>query len=147
MKDVSEKNVSFRVARAQAVLEMPPQVLARLKARTLEKGDALEIARAAGILAAKRTAELIPLCHPLPLERLELRYAFGERSVTVLAEVATHARTGVEMEALTAASLAALTLYDMLKPHAGTDLVIREVLLLEKTGGKRDFRRAEPVSI
>lgn len=141
MKDVSEKGITFRVALAQAVLEMPPEVLALLKARTLEKGDALEMARAAGILAAKRTWELIPLCHPLPLERLDLRYEFGERSVTVFVEVAAHARTGVEMEALTAASLAALTLYDMLKPHAGTDLAIREVLLLKKTGGKRDFQR------
>jgi cyclic pyranopterin phosphate synthase len=141
MKDVSEKNVTFRVALAQAALEMPPPVLAQLKARTLEKGDALEIARAAGILAAKRTAELIPLCHPLPLERIDLRYEFGPRRVTVLAEIATHARTGVEMEALTAASLAALTLYDMLKPHAGTELAIRDVLLLKKTGGKRDFLR------
>jgi cyclic pyranopterin phosphate synthase len=142
MRDVSEKSVTLRIAIAQAVIEMPPAVLERLKARTLDKGDALEIARAAGILGAKRTWELLPLCHPLPIEKLDLRYEFGSASATVIVEVGTHARTGVEMEALTAASLCALCLYDMLKPHAGTDLVIRDVLLLKKTGGKSDFTRA-----
>lgn len=141
MRDVSEKAVTLRVAVAQAIVDVPPAVLARLKARTLDKGDALEIARAAAILGAKRTWELLPLCHPLPVERHDLSYEFGESSVTVRVEVATHARTGVEMEALTAASICALTLYDMLKPHAGTDLVIREILLLKKTGGKSDFLR------
>jgi cyclic pyranopterin phosphate synthase len=141
MRDVSEKSITLRIAFAQAVIEMPPAVLDRLKARTLDKGDALEIARAAGILGAKRTWELLPLCHPLPIEKLDLRYEFGTRSATVVVEVGTHARTGVEMEALTAASLCALCLYDMLKPHAGTDLVIRDVLLLKKTGGKSDFTR------
>lgn len=141
MRDVSEKAVTLRVAVAQAIVEMPAAVLQRLRARTLDKGDALEIARAAAILGAKRTWELLPLCHPLPIERHDLSYEFGEDSVKVTVEVATHARTGVEMEALTAASICALTLYDMLKPHAGTDLVIREVLLLKKTGGKSDFQR------
>ena len=141
MRDVSEKAITLRVAVAQAIVEMPAAVLERLKTRNLDKGDALEIARAAAILGAKRTWELLPLCHPLPVERLDLSYAFGAGSVTVLVEVATHARTGVEMEALTAASICALTLYDMLKPHAGTDLVIREILLLKKTGGKSDFER------
>ena len=93
-------------------------------------------------MGAKRTWELLPLCHPLPVERLDLSYTFGEACVTVLVEVATHSRTGVEMEALTGASICALTLYDMLRPHAGTDLAIRQVLLLKKTGGKSDFQRA-----
>lgn len=142
MRDVSPKEVTLRVAVAQAVVEVPPPVLKRLVEKTLDKGDALEISRAAGILAAKRTWELLPLCHPIPVERLDLRYEFGEASVTVLVEVATHARTGIEMEALTAASITALCLYDMLKPHAGTDLLIRDVLLLKKTGGKSgDFQR------
>ncbi len=141
MRDVSEKAVTLRVAVAQAIVDMPAAVLERLRARSLDKGDALEIARAAAILGAKRTSELLPLCHPLPIERLDLGYAFTLTSVTLRVEVATHARTGVEMEALTAASIGALTLYDMLKPHAGTDLAIRQVLLLEKTGGKSDFRR------
>lgn len=143
MRDVSQKEITLRVAVAQAVVEMPPAVLKRLMEKTLDKGDALEISRAAGILGAKRCWELLPLCHPIPVERLDLRYEFGTRSVTVLVEVATHARTGIEMEALTAASVCALCLYDMLKPHAGTDLSIREVLLLKKTGGKSsDFLRA-----
>ena len=141
MKDVSEKGVTLRVAVAQAIVEMPAPVLALLKSRKLEKGDALEIARAAAMLGAKRTWELLPLCHPLPIEKLDLRYEFGDRHVGLIVEVTTHARTGVEMEALTAASIGALTLYDMLKPHAGTDLVIRDVLLLKKTGGKSDFQR------
>jgi cyclic pyranopterin phosphate synthase len=141
MKDVSEKQITLRVAVAQAIVEMPAAVLAQLKARKLEKGDALEIARAAAILGAKRTWELLPLCHPLPLEKMDLRYEFGEQHVGLYVEVTTHARTGVEMEALTAASIGALTLYDMLKPHAGTDLIIRDVMLLKKTGGKSDFKR------
>lgn len=142
MRDVSAKDVTLRVAVAQAIVEMPPAVLQRLREKTLDKGDALEISRAAGIMAAKRCWELLPLCHPIPVERLDLRYEFGANSATVLVEVATHARTGIEMEALTAASVAALCLYDMLKPHAGTDLAIREVILLKKTGGKSgDFLR------
>ena len=142
MKDVSEKQETHRVAVAQAVLQMPAAVLTLLRERKLEKGDALEMAVAAANLAAKRTPELIPLCHPLPLERIEVSYDFDETTVTVLVEVSTHAKTGVEMEALTAASVCALTLYDMLKPHAGTDLVIRQVLLMKKTGGKSHFERA-----
>lgn len=142
MKNVSEKVETHRIAVAQAVLEMPPSILKMLQARTLEKGDALEMAKAAANLAAKRTPELIPLCHPLPLEHISVDYSFAERSVTVLVEVSTHAKTGVEMEALTAASVAALTLYDMLKPHAGTQLVISQVLLVKKTGGKSNFVRS-----
>jgi cyclic pyranopterin phosphate synthase len=142
MRDVSEKAITLRVAVAQAIVEMPPAVLERLKARSLDKGDALEISRAAAILGAKRTWELLPLCHPLPIERLDLAYEFGADTVTVRVEAATHARTGVEMEALTAASICALSLYDMLKPHAGTNLAIREILLLKKTGGKSDFQRS-----
>lgn len=141
MKDVGDKAITHRVARAQAVIDVPPAVMTLLRERRLEKGDALELARAAANLAAKRTPELIPLCHPLPLERIDVEYRFEEAAVTVEVSVATHARTGVEMEALTAAGLAALTLYDMLKPHAGTRLRIRDLLLLEKHGGKSDFIR------
>jgi len=142
MRDVSEKNISLRVAVARSRVDMPPEVLTRLRERTLDKGDALEISRAAAILAAKRTWELLPLCHPIPVERLDVEYSFGEDYVTIDVEAATHARTGIEMEALTAASVCALCLYDMLKPHAGTNLIIRETLLLKKTGGKSpDFER------
>jgi cyclic pyranopterin phosphate synthase len=141
MKDVSEKSVTLRIAAAQAVVRMPETVLALLRARELDKGDALEIARAAGLLAAKRTSDLLPLCHPIPIDKMQLRYEFSPGQARILVEVGTHARTGVEMEALTAASVAALTLYDMLKPQAGTDLVITDVMLLRKTGGKSDFLR------
>ena len=143
MRDVSAKDVSLRVAVAQAIVEMPPEVLLRLREKTLDKGDALEISRAAGIMGAKRCWDILPLCHPIPVERLDIRYEFGANTVTVLVEAGTHARTGIEMEALTGASIAALCLYDMLKPHAGTALAIREVILLKKTGGKSgDFLRA-----
>lgn len=141
MKDVGGKAITQRVAMAQAVLDAPAAVIERLRAKTLDKGDALEMARAAANLAAKRTSDLLPLCHPLPIEQLEVRYEFAATSVTVTVEVGTQARTGVEMEALTAAAIAALTLYDMLKPHAGTNLVIRDLLLLRKTGGKSHFQR------
>ena len=143
MIDVGSKEVTLRVAVARAIVEMPSAVLQMLKARSLEKGDALEIARAAAILGAKRTWELLPLCHPLLIERHNLSYEFRERQVVVTVEVATHSKTGVEMEALTSASICALTLYDMLKPHAGTELVIREVLLTKKSGGKSNFHRKE----
>lgn len=141
MKDVSAKKATHRLAIAQAVLETTSEALAMLRERRLEKGDALEMATAAANLAAKRTPGLIPLCHPLPLERIEVSYGYVETAVTITVEVGTYAKTGVEMEALTAASVAALTLYDMLKPHAGTDLVIRQVILLKKTGGKSHFVR------
>jgi len=141
MKDVGDKAITPRVAVAQAILDAPAHVVERLRGRTLAKGDALEMARVAANFAAKKTSDLLPLCHPLPIEQLEVRYEFAATSVTVVVEVGAQARTGVEMEALTAASIAALTLYDMLKPHAGTDLVIRDVLLLKKTGGKSDFTR------
>lgn len=141
MRDVSAKEPTLRIARAQAMVSMPAAILKRLRAGTLEKGNALEMARAAGILAAKRTPELLPLCHPLAIEHAAIEYRFSATTVTVEATIRVTAKTGVEMEALTAASIAALTLYDMLKPHAGTDLSIDQVLLLSKQGGKSDFER------
>jgi len=142
MKNVGGKAITERVAVAQAILDAPAAVIARLRDGGVDKGDALEMARAAAYLAAKRTPDLLPLCHPLLLDKIEVRYEFTATAVTVIVEVGTQARTGVEMEALTAAAIAALTLYDMLKPHAGTDLMIHDVLLLKKTGGKSHFLRA-----
>lgn len=141
MKDITSKPETLRTATAQAVLHAAPEHIRLLEERRTEKGDALEAARVAGILAAKRTWELIPLCHPLPLAGAGIAFEFGEGTVTVVASVRLIAATGVEMEALTAASVAALTLYDMLKPHAGTDLAIGEVRLREKTGGKSHYGR------
>ncbi len=129
MVDVGSKPVSRRRARARAIVRMAPETSARLA--ELPKGDALAAARLAGIMAAKRTAELIPLCHPLPLTHLAVELEVGEGLVEIEASAETTAQTGVEMEALVAATVAALTVYDMAK---GVDsaMEIGEVRLLEK---------------
>jgi cyclic pyranopterin monophosphate synthase len=143
MVDVGAKPVTARRAVASAAVRMRPDVLATLLDAGGPKGDAFVTARLAGIGAAKRTAELIPLCHPLPLERVEVEVDPGADGVVAIrAEVAATARTGVEMEALTAASVAALTLYDMSKALQ-RDIVIESVRLLEKSGGRSgDFAAA-----
>lgn len=130
MVDVGSKPQSRRRATARAELRMAPETARRL--RELPKGDALAAAQLAGIMAAKRTSELIPLCHPLPLSHVEVRLAVGDESVEIVASAETTAQTGVEMEALTAASVAALTVYDMAKA-IDKEMVIAEVRLLEKT--------------
>ena len=136
MIDVGDKPVTARTARASAVLRANPQTVARIRAGELAKGDAIATARIAGIMAAKRTSDLIPLCHPLPLDGVELAVSFPEPGLVLLETfVRTTARTGVEMEALVAASVAALTIYDMCK-SVDKGIVIEAVRLLEKTGGK-----------
>jgi cyclic pyranopterin phosphate synthase len=131
MVDVGEKPLSRRRAVARATVTMAPGTAARL--RELPKGDALTTAQLAGIMAAKRTAELIPLCHPLPLSHVDVSLEVVEHGVEIRAEVATTARTGVEMEALTAASVAALTVYDMAKAVDKTMKL--SVELVEKVKG------------
>lgn len=140
MVDVGTKPDTTREAEAEAVVEMSAEAYQALLSGNLKKGDAFSVARIAGILAAKRTSELIPLCHPLPLTHVEvalepLGITEGRGAVGVRARVACVGKTGVEMEALTAASIAALTLYDMVK---GVDrgTVIHHVRLLAKRGGK-----------
>jgi cyclic pyranopterin monophosphate synthase len=135
MKDVTQKETTHREATAEAMITMPPEVQSMLKARQLEKGDALEVARVGAIMAAKKTPDVIPLCHPLPLTGVDVAYTFEESGVHITVTVRTIAQTGVEMEALTAASIAALTLYDMLKPYT-QDLEIVHIRLLAKKGGK-----------
>ncbi len=130
MVDVGGKELSRRRAIARAEVRMAPETARRL--RELPKGDALAAAQLAGIMAAKRTAELIPLCHPLPLYHVAVELEVGEAEVTVLASAETTAQTGVEMEALTAAAVAALTVYDMAKA-VDKELEITGVRLLEKT--------------
>jgi cyclic pyranopterin phosphate synthase len=130
MVDVGGKPQSKRRARARAEVRMRPQTARRL--RELPKGDALATAQLAGIMAAKRTSELIPLCHPLALSLVEVDLAVGEESVEITATAETVAQTGVEMEALVAASVAALTVYDMAK-GIDSELVVSDVRLLEKT--------------
>ncbi len=115
MVDVGGKPVQHRVASAEARLVCRPATLRALKAQVLKKGDALAVARVAGIQAAKQTSHLIPLCHPLPLNRVAVDFRLGRDFVHITCEVSTDSKTGVEMEALTGASVAALTLYDMLK--------------------------------
>jgi cyclic pyranopterin phosphate synthase len=139
MRDITAKIETLREALAEAFVAMPPQAQLLVRERRTEKGDALEVARAAGIMAAKRTWELLPFCHPLPLTHVEISYLFEELGVRIRASAKAIAPTGVEMEALTAASVAALTLYDMLKPHT-QELEIRSVRVLSKSGGKSDWQ-------
>ncbi len=139
MVDVSPKAETKRTARAHAFVRMSPEVLAALPSNP--KGDPLAVARIAGIQAAKRTADLIPLCHSLPLSHADVAIMPEPDGLRVIASAATTAQTGVEMEALTAASVAALTIYDMTKA-LDKRIEIQDVYLLEKTGGKSgDFRR------
>ncbi|WP_259897925.1 cyclic pyranopterin monophosphate synthase MoaC [Kocuria rhizophila] len=135
MVDVSEKAVTSREATAQAVLVTRPDVIELLANGDLPKGDALAVARIAGIMAAKRTPELVPLCHPLPLSRVAVDLAPQRDRVVVQATVRTRGVTGVEMEALTAASVAALTLYDMVKA-VDKAASIEDTRVLAKSGGK-----------
>jgi cyclic pyranopterin phosphate synthase len=130
MVDVGSKPLSRRRAVARAEVRMASETARRL--RELPKGDALATAQLAGIMAAKRTSELIPLCHPLPLTHVEVTLEVGEAAVEIVATAETTAQTGVEMEALTAASVAALTVYDMAKA-IDKNMVVAEVRLLEKT--------------
>ncbi|MFT2693836.1 cyclic pyranopterin monophosphate synthase MoaC [Clavibacter zhangzhiyongii] len=142
MVDVTDKAVTKRRAVAQAVLVTRPEVVAAVITGDLPKGEAVGTARIAGIMAAKRTSDLIPLCHPLPIGRIEIDITGDGDRLTVVASVSTTGVTGVEMEALTAASVAALTLYDMLKA-VDARAVITDVLVREKQGGKSgDWERA-----
>ena len=135
MVDTSAKSPTARRARASARVLMSPATVEAVRAHRTPKGDPLETARLAGIMAAKRTADLIPLCHPLPLTHVEVRARVEDWGVHVEAEAATTAQTGVEMEALTAAAVAALTVYDMCKA-LDKGITINDLRLEEKTGGK-----------
>lgn len=139
MVDVSDKATTKREAEATAMVEMSAEVLAALPENA--KGNPLEVARFAGIQAAKRTAELIPMCHPLPLTFVDVATEIRPMGIFIRATVATAGRTGVEMEAMVAASIAALTIYDMCKAM-DKGIVIREVVLERKSGGKSgEYRR------
>ena len=139
MVDVSTKSPAKRTAAASAFVAMKPAVLKALPKNP--KGDPLEVARLAGIMAAKRTADLIPMCHPLPLAHVDVQMRLCENGVAITSKVSTTAQTGVEMEALMAASIAALTVYDMVKA-LDKGIEIREIVLERKSGGKSgDYRR------
>lgn len=137
MIDVSSKPSTLRFARARAVVAARPETVERVRAGSVPKGDALEMARAAGLLAAKRTSELIPLCHPIPLDHVSVEFETGADTITINTTATAVWKTGVEMEALVAASTAALVLVDMLKP-IDRELEIRSVRVLEKRGGRSD---------
>ncbi len=137
MVNVGEKSVTRRTAAATGRVVMNPATRERIQRHGFEKGDVLEVARLAGIMAAKRTSDWIPLCHPLALESVEIEFGFPEHkgTVEIIARVQVEAKTGVEMEALTAVSATALTIYDMCKA-IDRGMTIEEIALQEKTGGR-----------
>lgn len=142
MVDVSEKRVTKRVAKAQAVVLLGKEILSKIKNNELitKKGPVFHTAIIAGVMAAKKTHELIPFCHPLALEDCQVRIEVDDKQVIITTEATLEGKTGVEMEALTAATVAALTVYDMCKALSH-DILIKEVKLMAKSGGKKDFLR------
>lgn len=143
MVDVGGKPITARSAQAEARLRVPESVFQALQSGDTPKGNVYEVARLAGIMAAKRTDELIPLCHSLPLQHAAVEFETQPDAIRVVATVSTNAQTGVEMEALTAASVAALTLYDMLKALS-KEMTIEGIRLLAKSGGRSgDYRAAD----
>ena len=144
MVDVSDKKVTRRIARAQAVVFLGKEILSHMKGDELitKKGPVFQTAIIAGVMAAKKTHELIPFCHPIGLEDCKVRISVKKNKAIIETETAITSKTGVEMEALTAASVAALTVYDMCKALSH-EIIIGEIKLMEKRGGKKDFLRKE----
>lgn len=143
MVDVSDKPVTTRTAIASGFVRMAPTTIDAIRNQQTPKGDPFEVARIAGILAAKRTAELIPLCHPLPINHADVQLEIRDDGIAITATTRIDSRTGVEMEALTAVSVAALTLYDMCKA-IDKSLVISDIRLESKTGGRSgDYQREQ----
>lgn len=141
MVDVSEKPITKRTATASGFVKMQPQTIAAIREHRTPKGDPLETARLAGIMAAKQTSALIPLCHPLPITHADVQAEVKDNGVTLLSTVTTDGKTGVEMEALTAVTVAALTIYDMCKA-LDKGIEITDIRLESKTGGRSgDFAR------
>jgi cyclic pyranopterin phosphate synthase len=143
MVDVGNKQITHRTATARSIVSLPPEILEQLANGDLQskKGPVFQTAIVAGIMAAKKTGDLIPLCHPLGLDNCNIVISINEaQEVVIDCTAAITAKTGVEMEALVGASIAALTIYDMCKAMSH-DIVIKETKLIEKTGGKRDFKR------
>ncbi len=142
MVDVSAKNSTLRSARALAIVKMEKETIEKIVEGKMKKGDVLAVAQVAGIMAAKRNFELIPMCHNIPLESVDISFMVDEENnkIDIVSEVKTHYITGVEMEALSAVSVAALTIYDMCKA-IDRAMVIEKICLLEKKGGKSDYAR------
>ena len=143
MVDITGKNITVRTAVASGKVRTGVEVINKIKSNQMAKGDVLSVARVAGIMAAKKTSELIPLCHPIPIENLTIDFDIGDDSIEIIAGAKTSAKTGLEMEALTAVSAAALTIYDMCKAVTKS-IVIEEVRLEGKSGGKSgDYSRGD----
>lgn len=143
MVDVGSKDVTHRMARAECLVQMQPDTLRRIRDKSIAKGDVFEVARLAGIMGAKRTADLIPLCHPLGIDAVEIAISCtSDTTVQIQATVQVHGRTGVEMEALTAVTVAGLTIYDMCK-SIDRSMTIGPTRLLEKQGGKSGHFQAQ----
>ena len=144
MVDVGAKNETHRIAIASGIIRMRPQTLAIITAGTAKKGDVLGIARIAAIMAAKRTSDLIPLCHPLALTRVAVEFTIEEADASIMcnAQVETYGKTGVEMEALTAVQVGLLTIYDMCKA-VDRGMVMSDIKVMEKQGGKSGHWKAE----
>lgn len=135
MVDISNKKITNREAIVEGRVFLKPTVIKLIKQKKIPKGDVLEAARLAGILAAKKTPEIIPLCHPIPIEFVDIEFSLRNKEIKIRTIVKGMAKTGVEMEAFTATAVAALTIYDMCKP-IDREIVISEIKLLKKTGGK-----------
>jgi len=140
MFDVGHKPETYRIAKAQAILKVKPETISLIKEGKTPKGDIFETAKVSGTLAAKKTPDLLPYCHPLPLDNVTIHVSLHQNTVEITAETETVWKTGVEMESLTAVSIAALSIYDMLKP-IDDSLVIQSIKLLSKKGGKSDFQQ------
>lgn len=144
MVNVAQKEITLRVARAESFVRMQPETAALIQNRQLAKGDVLEVARLAGIMGAKRTGDLIPLCHPLGIDGVEVQLAFiDDCTLRIETRVTVHGRTGIEMEALTAATIAGLTVYDMCKA-VDRGMELTGTRLLEKSGGKSGHYTTPP---
>lgn len=144
MVDVSDKNITKRSAKARAILKVPKSVLDKLQGGDIisKKGPVFQTAIIAGVMGAKKTAELIPFCHPIAIEDCVVNISIVKKKIQIDTLVSTTGKTGVEMEALTAAHVAALTIYDMCKALSH-DIIVEEIKLLSKSGGKKDFSRTK----
>lgn len=142
MVDVSEKPQTFRVARAAATVNMAKTTMEKIKAGGIGKGDVLAVAQVAGIMAAKKNSELIPMCHPLLLTKADISFDLKDTALHIFSEIRCRGETGVEMEALTAVSVAALTVYDMCKAMQ-RDMTVTDIRLLYKEGGKSGVYKVE----
>ncbi len=135
MVDVSDKDITLRTARAACVVRMKPETIELIKSGGIKKGDVLSVAQVGGIMAAKRTSEIIPMCHPVMISGIDISFTIDKDFIEIISTVKCRGETGIEMEALTAVSAAALTIYDMCKA-VQRDIEIDEIRLIEKTGGK-----------